>query len=313
MLVSMADFSEYLYYDLTGITSIVSAMLVLIIVIMLYYGRVTGRITRLAHSVSQTAEGDISKRITAVGHDEIAHLAENVENMRASIVENLEREKAARAANVDLITSMSHDIRTPLTVLLGYLDMMKSRNDDGEMAEYIAASEKTAMRLKELSDGMFNYFLVFGGGVSAPPLASHDAAILFDQLLSEFDLLFRERGYKMDREYTEEAERAFALYDVRTDAPEAMRVVENLFSNIGKYADKSEPVSILIDFSDEKYKLIFTNKIGSDLADAESNGVGLKTCRRLAERIFAGFDARAEGDSFTVTVELIAAKREARN
>ena len=278
---------------------------------MVYYGRVTGRITRLARSVSETAEGDITKSITADGRDEIARLAGNVENMRASIVENLEKEKAAREANIDLITSMSHDIRTPLTVLLGYIDMMKSHNNDSEMNEYIAASERTAVRLKELSDGLFNYFLLFGGGASDAPLASHDAAILFDQLLSEFDLLFRERGYEIERICTADAEAAYTAYNVLTDAPEAMRVVENIFSNIGKYADKSAPVSILIDFADEKYKLKFTNRIACDISPAESNGVGLKTCRKLSERIFASFETETVGDSYSVTVELMTAKKEA--
>ena len=310
VLVSVVDFSENFYYDLMRIISIFVGMVVLVVVIMIYYGGVIRRITRLARVVSVTAEGDIVTAIRGDGVDEIARLAENVEYMRSSIVENLEREKAAKEANVELITSMSHDIRTPLTVLLGYIEMMKGRNADEEMNEYITASERTAMRLKELSDGMFNYFLVYGRESSSEPLSAFGASILFDQLISEFDLLFRERGYTVLRETTPAAEAAYSEYDVLTDAPETMRVVENIFSNIGKYADKNEPIVISIDFNEEKYKLKFTNKVAKDCFGAESNGIGLKTCRKIAERIFAGFEAERVDDCFVVSIELITVKTE---
>ena len=293
----MADFSEYFYYDMINISSIVLAALLFVAVIMIYFGSVTRRITRLARDVSRVAEGDMSGSIGHDGGDEIATLAANVENMRTSILENLERERAAREANLELITSMSHDIRTPLTILLGYLDMMKQGVGEEALGEYIDASERTAMRLKTLSDGMFNYFLLFSDRGDAE-LSPYDARTFFEQLLSEFALLFRERGYEIDRRDSAEALAAYPNYTVLTDAPEAMRVVENLFSNIGKYADKSAPVSIYLDFEDGKYKLKITNCIAEDASRAESSGIGLKTCRKLAERIFSRFRAERVEDAF---------------
>ena len=82
------------------------------------------------------------------------------------MLENLEKEHAALEANKELITAMSHDIRTPLTVLLGYIDIMKLNAPEGDdMRQYIEASERTALRLKKMSDDMFGYFLVYGGGI----------------------------------------------------------------------------------------------------------------------------------------------------
>ena len=101
-------------------------------------------------------------------------------------------------ANAELVTSMSHDIRTPLTVLLGYLNVMKLRAPDEEMMSYINASEKTALRLKKLSDDMFSYFLLFGGGATEVDMQEYDAYTLFDQMLSEHVLLLREQGYNVE-------------------------------------------------------------------------------------------------------------------
>ena len=167
VLVSMADYTEYWYYDLFNVTSLVAAMLALVLAVMLYIGRVTGRISNLAREVAAVADGDMEHSIHIDGTDEIGQLSGDVEDMRSSILEKMERERKAVESNTELITSMSHDIRTPLTVLLGYLDIMKRKNDDPNMGEYIEASQKTALRLKKISDDLFNYFLVFGGGGAA--------------------------------------------------------------------------------------------------------------------------------------------------
>ena len=195
ILASMADFSEYFYYDVVNIASIVSAVLVFTVAVMIYIQSVTRRITKLAQSVTKVAEGDMQHEIVAQGKDEISKLSSDVENMRSYILENLEKERLALNANAELITAMSHDIRTPLTVLFGYLDMMKLHSTDEVMQGYIKASENTAVRLKKLSDDMFNYFLVFGADRTKLNIEEYDARTLVEQLLAEHILLLSEQGW----------------------------------------------------------------------------------------------------------------------
>ena len=172
LLVSIADFTEYIYYDLANIVAILVGVLVLTIILMLYFQNILSKISKLAKDVTNVYEIDMNTPIrTRKGDNELAELTRNVEEMRSSMMHSLQKEKEAINANTELITSMSHDIRTPLTVLLGYLDVMKNTTDDDGMMEYIKASEITAIRLKELSDDMFRYFLVFGDGNINPELA----------------------------------------------------------------------------------------------------------------------------------------------
>lgn len=302
LMVSMADFTEYLYYDINNIVSIVAAVAVLFVVMMLHFHGVTSRITKLASDVSRVAEGDTGYKVDLPGDDEIATLSKNVDAMRSSILENIDKERAAMNANAELITAMSHDIRTPLTVLLGYLDMMRSQEvDRAAMAEYVGAAEKTALRLKKLSDDLFSYFLLFGSGAAEPHFDKYDARVLISQMLSEYTLLLREKGYNVETLESFTSEGA----SIKTDPDMLMRMFENIFSNIFKYADKSYPVSILASESDAKIQLKFTNNIaiGGDLS--ETSGIGLRTCYKIAEALGIDFSAGSLGEMYSVDIEFV--------
>lgn len=289
LFASIADYTEYLYYDVANIVSLIAAFIALAAVMMIYFHDITKRLARLAEDVSIVSEVDMNHSITAEGHDELTTLSQNVEQMRSSILENLEKEREALDANAELITSMSHDIRTPLTVLLGYLDIMRSQSNDETMQSYIKASESTAMRLKDLSDDMFRYFLVFSGKDIDVEMADYDARTLIAQLFAEHALLLSERGYQLN---VFSPEGVLTETDIiRTDAPKLMRIVDNVFSNIAKYADKGKPIDISLEGSEKQLSVIVSNSIPGEASGAESNGIGIKTCYKLAEALGIGFEA----------------------
>ncbi len=297
LMVSMADFTEYLYYDIFNIVSVTLAVLMLFIVIMVHIHGITSRITRLAEDVSLVADGDTAHAVAKAGDDEIAELSRNVDLMRTSILENIESERAAMEANAELIKAMSHDIRTPLTVLLGYIEVMKEQTDgDSTMRDYVTASEKTALRLKKLSDDLFNYFLLFGGGAPTVSKEIYGAEMLFDQMLSEFVLLLREQGYTV----VYDIEGLAPGTEIYTDPNSLLRIFENLFSNIFKYADKAHPVSIIIEGDSNKIQLNFTNAIMREPSDAETSGIGLRTCYKIAEILDLDFSAGATPAGYSV-------------
>ena len=306
LLVSIADFTEYIYYDVANITAIVVGVLVLTIILMLYFQNILSKISKLAKDVTNVYKVDMNTPIrTRKGDNEFAELTRNVEEMRSSMMYSLQKEKEAIDANTELITSMSHDIRTPLTVLLGYLDVMKNTTADEGMMEYIKASESTAMRLKELSDDMFRYFLVFGEGNINPELAEYNAKTLFEQLLFEHILLLNEKGYSVS---VSDSNAISADVSVVTDAPKVMRVVDNIFSNIYKYADMEKEISISANVGEEYLSICVCNFIARSKDEAESSGVGLKTCKKLCEAMGARFEfgetGGAAADKFVAKIDI---------
>ncbi len=303
VFAAVAEYTDYLYRDVANISSFLIAALAVIIIMMLYMQRVTGRIIHLENDVNRVAEGDMERRIKLGGNDEIARLSENVENMRSTMVENIRKEREAFDSNTALITSMSHDIRTPLTVLLGYIDVMHTHAEGDElMQSYLKAAESTAMRLSKLSDDMFSYFLVFGGNEIEINLESYHAETLIWQMLSEHIFLLKERGYRVNLSTPEEAE--FSLAHIMTDAQKLVRIFDNVFSNIYKYADAREPVTVNVRWDACRIIFEFTNKISRDNPNVESNGIGLKTCKKLSEILGVEFVSREDGEHYTVCLSM---------
>jgi signal transduction histidine kinase len=274
-----------------------AAVMIFGIFLIIYVSRIISRIKKLERDVAIVSGGETSHIISNNGRDEIATLSENVEAMRISIIDKLNKEREIKEANNELITSISHDLRTPLTVLIGYIDMMKNHEDcKGELYEYITASESTAMRLKHLSDDMFKYSLAFGEPDSDIKLESYDAETLFDQLLSEHILLLSERGFDVRKKRTG---RSFDGMKVHTDAPNLMRIIDNIFSNLSKYAEPSEPIEFTIERVGLTVILEIKNRIKTESPEVESNGIGLKSCTRLAKLIAEGF-TYGEDDGFFI-------------
>lgn len=300
--VALSEYSEEYYFSTLGLTSLGLAALTFIFTIVNYVGVIISRIKRFEGEVTIVSEWDMNYEIISDGVDEIARLSTNVERMRRRMLEHIQSEQEARQANTELITSISHDIRTPLTVLMGYIEMMKEQECDEVMQSYIASTENTAQRLKQLSEDMFKYSLAFGDTGGMISLEEYDAATLFDQLLSEHILLMGEKGYDVQTVHAGELmpDGCVAV----TDAQNLMRIVDNIFSNLRKYADPEHPILITIEVQGDKMVLECSNKIRRDTEGAESNGIGLKTCKRLASLVADGFEYGTEGDYFTCRLSL---------
>ena len=301
ILVTIVDYTEYLCYDIGNLISLFVAFASFILVMWIFFYSITRRITKLSHEVRMVAEGNMNHPIDSRGRDEITSLSLDVEYMRSSMLENIENEKFAIQSNKELITAMSHDIRTPLTVLLGYIDIMKLNASDSQMREYLDATEKTALRLKKMSDDMFSYFLVYGGD---PELTIQEcsARTLIEQMLSSSVFLLREQGYNIN--YNFEQEGAGFLEDtvMVTDPAQLMRIVENIFSNILKYADKSAPVSIYTNSEIDEMTIKVSNKTSDNIDEAQRNGIGLKSCMKLANAMDIRFSYGEEDGVFLVTM-----------
>lgn len=306
LFASMTDFSEYFYHDIANLVSIVGAIGTLAVIVIIYFYDITRRLASLAEDVTIVSSVDMNHKIRAFGNDELKTLSENIENMRAGILENLEKEREARDANAELITSMSHDIRTPLTVLLGYLDIMKMQSEDETLGNYIKEAEKTALRLKDLSDDMFRYFLVYGNSDIDTELVDYDATTLLTQMMTEHSLYLDENGITLKVSGASDIERGSVI---RTDAPKLMRIIDNIYSNIVKYADKSVPAELRISKCDGGVSFEFINRISKEDRRAESNGIGLRTSKRIAEMLGVGLRFESVGSSFTakLTVPILPA------
>ena len=149
---------------------------------------------------------------------------------------------------------------------------------------------------------MFKYSLAFGNPEDGIRLEEYDAATLVEQMLDEHILLLTEKGYRV--EYDTSRLELVEGMTIKTDAGHLMRIGDNIFSNLGKYADKSESIRISLSRSGNRIELTVINRIAHEKSNVESNGIGLKTCAKLAEVIAEGFEYVKGEDSFCVTLTL---------
>lgn len=297
MFASVSEFTQELYYNLSYIVSIMAAFILFAVIMMIYFNQTTIRIERLAGDVRKIEQNNDLPDIVSSGCDEIAGLANDVNKMKNSIFKKMQEEQDAWRANTELITAMSHDIRNPLTVLMGYLDVMDMQQDTSDtLKSYIAACKETTVKIKNLSDDMFQYFLVFGKKDIDMSIEEYDAQTLLEQTLAEHMLLMTENGYTFVSEMLDKQ------CTISIDAAAWARVIDNLFSNLKKYADKTKPIYISVTADQNDVTLIMKNSTVQN--DVESNGIGLKTCAKIMASMNDGFCTEANNDMFTVTIKI---------
>ena len=216
------------------------------------------------------------------------------------LMAKLQREEAAWQANTQLITAISHDVRTPLTALMGYLEILSDESVSPEERQaYLQVCKNNAVRLKSLTDELFGFFLVFGKPTVDQSPEEYDAAMLLDQILLEHEMNLNQQDFRV--EMNREGDLTGKL---RVDLTHLRRVFDNLFSNVNKYADHDHPVAIRIKRSEEELIVSITNHIGAQSNRRESNRIGLQTCHKLVAAMGGEFSQHRTKDTFSVEVLL---------
>lgn len=257
--------------------------------------RLLRRIEELSRETELLMAGDLGHSIHAPGSDELSSLGGNIERLRLSVLERIEGEREAVGANSRLITGLSHDLRTPLTKLTGYLEILIYRKYGAE-AEHDAflrlAAEKAA-QIKGLTDQLFDRCQASGQpeGFAGPPEAV-DGAALLGQILSEQCCDLQREGFNVQPPVFGEE---FTLY-LRVE--DTVRVFDNLFSNLRKYADPAFPVDIRAEIGEEAVRLELANRILAESAGRDSHGCGLPTMKELMGRGGGRLEAERRGETY---------------
>lgn len=234
------------------------------------------------------AGGDLKHPLTVRGRDEIAALSAELDALRLTLKETIEQERKGHEANRELIRAMSHDLRTPLTALNGYLEILANQKGEQEKyPEYLARCLKKTEEIRSMSDKMFEYALVFDGEehVEKGPLSPELLWKELEEQAGELSL----RGFSVSAELSGEQKgslwgNGFLL----------QRLLWNIFSNIWRYGDKSAPVHIRAWVQKGQLRLLVENAV-REKQETLGSGVGLKSAGKIAA-IHGGRLEIKEGD-----------------
>lgn len=298
--VAVYDTSRGMVSAAVNLSALALAALVFLAMVLLYDQHITRTVQTLSRQVRQVSRGDLQMQIKPMTRDEIGQLALDVDTMRLSIIDKLQREEAAWQANSQLITAISHDVRTPLTALMGYLEILSDESiSPEERKAYLEVCKSNANRLKSLTDELFGFFLVFGRPTPEQVLSEFDAVTLLDQVLLEHEMDLRSKGFDVEMVVCEDL-----TGKLRVDLGHFQRIFANLFSNVSKYADPARPVTITQKLEQDELLVTIANFINPQQTRVESNRIGLQTCQKLVSAMGGEFSQSRSKDTFTVDVLL---------
>ncbi len=288
--VSIMDYSGVAVYNGVHTAGILIAMIVFFMIIMIYYHIQTKAIMNLSIEVEQVSGGALSAPIHAKRNDEIGGLARDVDVMRATILQKMEEQRQAREANGELITSISHDIRTPLTTLLGYMELLQNDCTDmtAEQKHYIQLCTDKAAQIKELSDKLFLYFWAYNVREDNVETEPCDTVFLLEQMVGEWLLPMETEGITLEVHMEEIPQGLSVLVNTQC----LHRIIDNLLDNIRKYAHRDHPVIVTLSVAEGREVCIaFRNTVGHAARKNSSTHVGHKTCANMAKAMGGRFEA----------------------
>lgn len=237
---------------------------------------------------------NLDSSITIQGHDEITSVASGIETLRLSVKEKMEKEKMAYETNHRLITSLSHDIKTPLTTMIAYLELAKDRGkEDEELGKYIKISLDKANHLKELTNELFEHFLLHAG-TQKIILEKVNGNELIMQMFEENLVELEMQGVDIRRNI----EDITSTLEVNINL--VYRLFHNLFSNLNKYGDLSKPIFIYYALEGEYLVVSMQNIKAQQQNKRESAKIGLHNCVAIMEKHKGTFEVFENENTFSV-------------
>lgn len=280
--------------------------------------RVKKQIMEMTEALHDVKEGNGNRRILSAANELVAPLAYEMNEIIVSYENRLSKVRQAEETNRQLMTSLSHDVRTPLTTLIGYLDAAHKGIVIGkDRDEYIETARRKAYDLKEYIDVLFDWFKLNSDEFSME-IEVVEIAELTRNILIDWIPVFEDKQIEYNIDIPEQP------FRVKLDMDSYMRILNNLIQNVLAHSQadrigitmqkQNETVQILlvdngIGIGKEDLKHIFERLYKCDKGRSEKgSGLGLSIVYQLVEKMNGKITVESEegkGTVFTVTFPLI--------
>lgn len=194
----------------------------------------------ISKGLQAISKGDFEYRVPQKGDDEIGLLAKNINSMADELKKSIYEERRSEKLKNELITNVSHDLRTPLTSVMGYLRLYTEKKyDSAEQAqEYIDIAYKKSISLKELIDDLFEYTKLNNFDIKLD-MEVFDINRLARQVIQEIMPVALEKNIKFETNLKDQK------FFINADAGKMARVVENIISNAIKYSGSGSRIDVV--------------------------------------------------------------------
>ena len=287
-----------------------------IVVLYVYY--LIKKLAYLSYIMEGTERikgGDIHYKLDIIGDDNFSNLAENINNIGDGLDKAIYNQLKSERLKSELITNVSHDLKTPLTSIINYIELIKKEEDikPEHIKDYVNVLDSKSKRLKVLIEDLFEASKASSGNLELN-MEKIDITQLLRQAIGEMEEKLSKANLDLKLRVPEEK-----TY-IMGDGKKLYRVLENLLSNISKYSLNNTRVYIDIIEEDDKVKLTMKNissyelnfdpeeimerfKRADESRNTEGSGLGLAIARDLVNAQGGRFEIDIDGDLFKSVVE----------
>lgn len=275
---------------------------------------------QVLEGVRRICDGELDAKIDSESlHGESRILAEAINNIGTGLEFAVEESTKNERMKADLITNVSHDIKTPLTSILNYVNLLRREEIHNERAEgYIKILDEKAARLKQLTEDLVEASKVSSGNVKLD-MQNIDLVEMVYQTAGEFNEKFEKKELTIVTKLPNTPVRICA------DGRQLYRVIENLYNNVAKYALERTRVYVEVAVKEERVifsiknvsekALAMENRQAGDLTErftrgdssrtTEGSGLGLSIAKSLTQLMGGSFDISVDGDLFKATLVFV--------
>lgn len=309
VLLSLLEGSEFI-----SILAMLAGGALLVVVLRLATKQIK-KFEALREGVEEVQGGNFSYKIPAIEEGELGRLAKSINAIRDAQEEAIRNELKSERLRSELISNVSHDLRTPLTSIMSYVDLLKKEGlDSPQGEEYLNIIQEKTNRLHQLTDDLFEAAKASSGDLPLN-IETIDLDAMARQAIAEMEENLSQNNIEII--YNCKAEES----EVLADGNLLWRVIENLFTNVGKYAlpntrayvdimDKGERLELSVKNTSNaplnisKEELMERFQRGDASRNTDGSGLGLAIANDLTELMKGHFDIYIDGDLFKATLDL---------
>jgi len=267
--------------NLNEIILFIGIIPVIIVVLLIYIltRRKTKYIKEICSGIEIISQGNLDYRIDKKGVDELSILSDKINSMSIDLKNIMEEERNAQRFKSELITNVSHDLRTPLTSLTSLIGYIQLANDEKislkDKEKYIEISLQKSNKLKNLINDLFEYSKLESGGIKLEKEEINIIEII-EQSIGELSILARERNMIFSKNFSKNI-------ILKVDPNKIGRVFENIISNAVKYSTEGSTIHIEVFEKHDGVIISFENTIDEEFED---------NAERLFDRFYRADKAR---------------------
>ncbi len=273
---------------------------------------------RIIHVIENIRNGDVKAKVDVNSlHADNIRLADAVNSIGEGIDAAVNTSMKDEKLKADLITNVSHDIKTPLTSIINYVDLIKREDiDNPRVKEYVEVLDIKSQKLKQLTEDLVEASKISSGNISIE-LSRINFVELVNQTIGEFYEKFE--SHSLQPIFKSQSQDMM----IEADARHLWRVIENLLNNVCKYALEGTRVymDMRLEEQESGNKVVFAIKnisaseLGIDASElterfirgdvsrtTEGSGLGLSIAKNLTTAMGGTFDIRLDGDLFKVII-----------